>query len=173
MTIAIAPRPTAFDGTRYRSKLEAEHAELFSEPMLSKILGPFAYESKRLQTNGVGYWPDFWFPESELVIEVKGVMRPGDSQKIDSWLALNDAPVRHFMVSYATGQFPDVHSGGYVGEAGWPAGWWPRHRVIEQANIFWQALVSSTKTSATQEAPEGLYMLLLMAGLTTKSEVDT
>lgn len=58
---------TYFDGYRFRSRLEARWAVFF------KTLGiPYEYEIEGYQMGDLFYLPDFWLPEQEYWIEIKG-----------------------------------------------------------------------------------------------------
>lgn len=58
---------TVYDGYRFRSRLEARWACFF------KTLGiEYEYEKEGYDLDGVWYLPDFWLPEQECFIEIKG-----------------------------------------------------------------------------------------------------
>lgn len=66
---------TVFDGYRFRSRLEARWAVFF------KTLGiEYQYEVEGFDLDGVRYLPDFWLPEQDCWIEIKG-KEPTDSEK--------------------------------------------------------------------------------------------
>jgi hypothetical protein len=58
---------TTYAGCRFRSRLEARWAVFFDH------LGtPWQYEAEGYETSGGRYLPDFWLPEVEVWVEVKG-----------------------------------------------------------------------------------------------------
>jgi hypothetical protein len=65
-----------YDGYRFRSRLEARWAVFF------KTLGvPYEYEKEGYRTGHVWYLPDFWLPEQDCWIEIKG--QAPDEQEIE------------------------------------------------------------------------------------------
>lgn len=68
---------TAYAGCRFRSRLEARWALFFDA-----IREPWRYEVAGFQlSDGVWYLPDFWLPEMNLWLEVKG--QPPTSAEVD------------------------------------------------------------------------------------------
>lgn len=67
--MTIKAIPTTYSGVKFRSKLEASAAMFFDENNIKWI-----YESEGFDINGTWYLPDFWLPELESFIEVKGIM---------------------------------------------------------------------------------------------------
>ncbi len=58
---------TIYNGYRFRSRLEARWAVFFD------TLGvKWEYEGEGYDLNGTWYLPDFWLPEQECFIEIKG-----------------------------------------------------------------------------------------------------
>lgn len=58
---------TKYDGYKFRSRLEARWATFFN------TLGiPYEYEKEGYNLEGTWYLPDFWLPEQECWIEIKG-----------------------------------------------------------------------------------------------------
>ncbi len=58
---------TFFDGYRFRSRLEARWAVFFN------TLGvKYEYEKEGYDLDGVWYLPDFWLPELDFFVEIKG-----------------------------------------------------------------------------------------------------
>lgn len=58
---------TTWMGCRFRSRLEARHAVLFEE------LGVrWEYEAEGYDLQGTCYLPDFWMPDQQCFIEIKG-----------------------------------------------------------------------------------------------------
>lgn len=69
--------PTLYDGTKFRSKLEAQWAKLLDHYGI-----PWAYESEGYEfEDGTRYLPDFWLPDSKQWMEVKGIMNDKDMHK--------------------------------------------------------------------------------------------
>lgn len=81
---------TSYHGYRFRSRLEARWAVVFDALDVR-----YEYEKEGFHFPGVGnYLPDFWLPESQTWIEIKG-QAPTD-QEIEKAKALakqSDAPV--------------------------------------------------------------------------------
>ncbi len=74
--------PTLYNGTRFRSKLEADWARVFD------TLGiPWEYEQIGQYFGDVFYYVDFWLPRSRQYVEVKGCFEPSDCRKIQALLA--------------------------------------------------------------------------------------
>lgn len=66
---------TEFDGYRFRSRLEARWAMFF------KTLGiPYEYEKEGYDLDGLWYLPDFWLPEQQCWVEIKG-QEPTEEEK--------------------------------------------------------------------------------------------
>lgn len=67
---------TVYRGIRYRSRLEARWAVFFTELSI-----PFEYEKETFDLPGVGYYlPDFWLPEQECWVEIKGAFSQNDGK---------------------------------------------------------------------------------------------
>lgn len=60
---------TRYDGYKFRSRLEARWATFFNELDIE-----YHYEPEGYVLNGEPYLPDFWIPEWECFIEIKGQM---------------------------------------------------------------------------------------------------
>lgn len=74
--------PTEYNGTRFRSKLEADYARAFD------ALGiVWEYEKVGQYFGDQFYLVDFWLPKSRQYVEVKGVFEPDDCRKIQSLLS--------------------------------------------------------------------------------------
>lgn len=70
----FAPIQTKFDGYHFRSRLEARHAVFF------KTLGiPYEYEKEGFSLEGTPYLPDFWLPQQDCFVEIKGE-KPTDEE---------------------------------------------------------------------------------------------
>jgi hypothetical protein len=64
---------TLYSGCRFRSRLEARWATFFN------TLGiPWEYEKEGYLLDGIPYLPDFWLPEQDSFIEIKGQEPTGD-----------------------------------------------------------------------------------------------
>jgi hypothetical protein len=74
--------PTVYRGVRYRSKLEADYARAFDTLRLEH-----EYEREGAYYGDVFYFPDFFLPQSQQYVEVKGVFQPDDCRKIQALLA--------------------------------------------------------------------------------------
>ena len=59
--------PTVFNGTQFRSRLEARCADL-----MTRMNVPYLFESIKMKlSNGSWYTPDFWLPSQKIAIEIK------------------------------------------------------------------------------------------------------
>ena len=65
----IQPIQTVYRGYRFRSRLEARHAVLFDTLEI-----PWRYETQDyiVLRSGTRYLPDFWMPQQDCWIEIKG-----------------------------------------------------------------------------------------------------
>jgi len=100
---------TEFDGYKFRSRLEARWAVFF------KTLGiPYAYEKEGFDLEGTWYLPDFWLPEQQYWIEVKGqdpteeehrkcalLAKSLNADKSNVFLLAGEIPHPHFQNSYS------------------------------------------------------------------------
>ena len=76
--MAIKPIETAYNGYRFRSRLEARTAVFLDA---SKI--PYSYEPEGFVfEDGTAYLPDFFLPDQGTFLECKGVMGEKDENKI-------------------------------------------------------------------------------------------
>jgi len=66
MSNSIRPIPTFYDGTMFRSRLEARWAHFFN---LCKI--KWQYELEGYEFDDSRYLPDFYLPDTKLFIEIK------------------------------------------------------------------------------------------------------
>lgn len=68
---------TRYNGYHFRSRLEARWAVFFDALAI-----PYEYEKEGFDLNGVRYLPDFWLPEQQCFVEVKGeVLKEEDRVK--------------------------------------------------------------------------------------------
>jgi hypothetical protein len=63
----LTPIETKYKGILFRSRLEARWALFFD-----KIRVPYQYEAEGYDLNGDWYLPDFWIPQQDYFIEIKG-----------------------------------------------------------------------------------------------------
>lgn len=68
--------PTVYKGVQMRSKLEARAAAAFDSLGIRWL-----YEPEGFELDGEWYLPDFWLPEHETFLEVKGLMDPDSERK--------------------------------------------------------------------------------------------
>lgn len=90
----IKAKPTEYKGIRFRSKLEAQVAYFFDLCHISWL-----YEPDRLDDGEKEYNPDFYLPETDDYIEVKGA-RPGYEQEIlkaRSFVSFN-GPIKRLII---------------------------------------------------------------------------
>ena len=71
---------TQYNGTLFRSKLEAQWARTFDYFGISWIYEPEGYRFG----NGIMYLPDFYLNDSNQFFEVKGIMQDLDRLKIET-----------------------------------------------------------------------------------------
>jgi len=69
MVVLIKTIPTKYNGIKFKSKLESKWAKWLDD---NKIV--WDYETQGFDINGHWYLPDFYLPESNAIIEVKGAM---------------------------------------------------------------------------------------------------
>ena len=79
MINGIKAIPTIYNGQKYRSKLEAEYAKGMDEAGVAFVYEPEGF----VLSDGTKYLPDFYLPDYDLFIEVKGIMSDLDQHKID------------------------------------------------------------------------------------------
>ncbi|MBW2672037.1 MAG: hypothetical protein JRD89_01310 [Deltaproteobacteria bacterium] len=94
----LKPIPETYNGVKFKSKLEAAWAKWLDEQGFI-----WAYEPFGFNIDGTWYLPDFWLPEVNTIIEVKGALQGLDKtfklyKKIkesnsDCLLLLGGAPV--------------------------------------------------------------------------------
>jgi hypothetical protein len=71
---------TLYSGCRFRSRLEARWATFFN------TLGiPWEYEKEGYEIEGIRYLPDFWLPEQDCFIEIKG-QEPTEEERMKARL---------------------------------------------------------------------------------------
>ena len=70
MVEEIKAIPTEYKDVIFRSRLEAQWAEWFDEHEIV-----WSYETEGFDLDGVWYLPDFYLPEINTVVEVKGVFQ--------------------------------------------------------------------------------------------------
>ncbi len=85
---------TTFNGTRFRSRLEARWATFFT---VLKI--PYEYEPEGFELgDGVRYLPDFWLPDQKIWFEVKGP--EPNAQEIDKACRLAEQSCRIVVIQH-------------------------------------------------------------------------
>lgn len=67
---------TWFDGCRFRSRLEARWSV-----WLNALGIPYRYEAEAFDLEGVLYLPDFWLPEQQAWMEIKGELPTEQEQQ--------------------------------------------------------------------------------------------
>lgn len=77
MSERIAAIPTIYNGRQYRSRLEAQYAQLFDQRRMR-----FSYEEESFDFDGVKYLPDFWLPDIRTIVEVKGLLDDLSLEKV-------------------------------------------------------------------------------------------
>lgn len=78
----IKPIETEYKGYRFRSRLEARVAVLFDALRIKWLYEPEGF----ILSDGTRYLPDFYLPETETFVEVKGVMTQSDRHKVEQFV---------------------------------------------------------------------------------------
>lgn len=77
----MTPKKTKYKGVIYRSRLEAKWAVVFD------LLGiEHTYETSQFSLENTGYMPDFYLPQLETYVEVKGVMDQDSEYKLSQFM---------------------------------------------------------------------------------------
>lgn len=98
MTVAIRPLETVYNGYRFRSRLEARWAVFFETVGIE-----YRYESQdHVLRDGTRYLPDFYLPQYQIWVEIKGQAPTEDERRKAGLLAAK------------TGQWVDIF---------WPEPW--------------------------------------------------
>lgn len=79
----IKPIETYYNGYRFRSRAEARWAVLLDTLKCKYIYEPEGFKL----SDGTLYLPDFYLPDSDSFLEIKGVISPQDQHKIDQFRA--------------------------------------------------------------------------------------
>lgn len=93
---------TDFDGHLFRSRLEASWAVFFNHLKIK-----YEYEKEGFHLDGKMYLPDFWLPEQEIWIEIKG-QEPTERER-DLAMSLAAMTKHHVLVFW--GPIPWPHAG--------------------------------------------------------------
>jgi hypothetical protein len=97
MTTAIKAIETEYAGCRFRSRLEARWAVFFDALSIKWLYEPQGY----ILGNGDAYLPDFWLPDLQLWVEVKGAPNEAEWIKLHAATAAEGLPL-----VYGRGQTP-------------------------------------------------------------------
>lgn len=100
----IKPIETIYHGYKFRSRLEARWAVFFDA--LDIV---YEYEKEGYDLDGIKYLPDFWLPEQQYWIEIKGDNPTGDEEEKARRLAL----YLRTTVFIFSGQIPDIDMLGF------------------------------------------------------------
>lgn len=85
----IKPIPTWYKGIKFRSRLEARWAVFFDAIGIR-----YEYELEGFQMeDGTDYLPDFYLPDLDVWVEVKGIMTGKDQHKIDRFRKALEMPI--------------------------------------------------------------------------------
>lgn len=71
---SLAAIQTEYAGCRFRSRLEARWAIFFERLGLEWVYEPQGFHIPSVEGASRGYLPDFWLPDLEVWVEVKGVL---------------------------------------------------------------------------------------------------
>lgn len=74
-------KPARYNGMCFRSKWEAELAKYLDSKSIR-----WYYEWKRFYFKDCSYLPDFYLPDYDLYVEVKGLMRPEGAKRISRFM---------------------------------------------------------------------------------------
>lgn len=106
---SLKPIETHYNGYRFRSRLEARWAVFFD------TLGvKYEYEKEGYDLGEAGYYlPDFWLPDFETFVEIKGA-EPTEAELERCWALLRDSGKNVFMLigtigEHAVGPFFPVY----------------------------------------------------------------
>lgn len=100
----IRALPTPYAGYMFRSRTEARWAYFFDA-----LAVPWEYEREGFEFGGQGYLPDFWLPEQQKWLEIKGVCPTPDEREKCQWLA--DGTGYPVLVAWGEPTPPDVLMG--------------------------------------------------------------
>lgn len=92
--------PTNYGGFTFRSRTEARWAVFFDELDIK-----WDYEREGFEVDGRRYLPDFWLPDLERWLEVKGVAPTEDEHHKAQWLA--EATSFEVLLAYGEPRCPD------------------------------------------------------------------
>lgn len=106
----IRALPTEYAGILFRSRTEARWAHFYDALNIT-----WEYEREGFDIDGVNYLPDFWLPEQERWVEVKGVRPTLLEQEKCQWLA--DGTGHPALMVWGEPTPPDVLMGLPNGEA--------------------------------------------------------
>lgn len=73
---------TVYNGYRFRSRLEARWAVFFDTMGIRYVYEPEGF----VLSDGTMYLPDFYLPDSDTYVEIKGVMSDKDKHKIEQFM---------------------------------------------------------------------------------------
>ena len=91
---------TLYNGYRFRSRLEARWAVFFDTIGIK-----YEYEKEGFDLNGVWYLPDFWIPDLNYYLEIKG-QYPANSEKEKSKLLASQTG-KYVFLAYGSIPNPD------------------------------------------------------------------
>lgn len=97
---ALRVLPTPYAGYTFRSRTEARWA-VFLDHLDIK----WDYEREGFEFNGERYLPDFWLPELDTWLEVKGVIPTHAEQRKAQWLA--DGTGQRVLLAFGEPRCPD------------------------------------------------------------------
>ena len=97
----IKPIETHYKGYRFRSRLEARWAVFFDTLGVQWVYEPEGFELG----DGVRYLPDFWLPQQECWVEIKGA-KPSEKE-MDKMIALKEATGKDGFIFYGQLALPD------------------------------------------------------------------
>ncbi len=91
----IKPIETKYKGYRFRSRLEARWAVFFDEMGIE-----YQYEPEGFEVDGMRYLPDFYLPDSNKYVEVKGSLEQfkKDYPKMEACFRHNATPISNGLI---------------------------------------------------------------------------
>lgn len=170
--------PTTYHGIRYRSRTEARWAVFFD-----RMGWPFTYEAEGVDLGGEWYLPDFWLPDFETWVEIKG-QRPTATEISKAATLHRTSGFRVLLVEGAPGEathrimeWRDGQAAHTEATQGWLAGCRRCGRPViayddrQNAEFWWRELGERCATEACgDKAPSGTGQTMLAAMIAATNE---
>lgn len=95
---------TCYKGIKFRSRLEARWAVFFDSLGIKWLYEPEGFTL----ADGTMYLPDFYLPDYDLWVEIKGVMSDADSHKVDMFRKALTYPTQLLVLGQIPPESEDV-----------------------------------------------------------------